>query len=167
MQCGPLSYCSDKNEVCHYKVFFCKHWKKNAGCGWTGWSVLPDFVPVLDCQFQKTVPVLLILSWLYPSINSMPSGCLVFVFSVCVYVSVCRLFSIKHFFRITVPRILTLVLLNPDMFCFANSVAPDQLASEEANWSGSALFAIMYVNLYQQSGSNSLIGWKLEMGVAA
>ena len=40
--------------------------------------------------------------------------------------------------------ILTLVLLNP---AFANSVDPDQLASEEANWSGSALFAIKYVNL--------------------
>ena len=39
---------------------------------------------------------------------------------------------------------LTLVLLNP---AFANSVGPDQLASEEANWSGSALFAIKYVNL--------------------
>ena len=32
---------------------------------------------------------------------------------------------------------------------FANSVDPDQLASEEANWSGSALFAIKYVNLKQ------------------
>ena len=30
---------------------------------------------------------------------------------------------------------------------FANSVDPDLLASEEANWSGSALFAIKYVNL--------------------
>ena len=30
---------------------------------------------------------------------------------------------------------------------FANSVDPDQLASEEANWSESALFAIKYVNL--------------------
>ena len=29
--------------------------------------------------------------------------------------------------------VLTLVLLNPDMLCFANSVDPDQLASEEAN----------------------------------
>ena len=38
--------------------------------------------------------------------------------------------------------ILTLVLLNPDVPCFANSEDPDQLASEEANWSGSALFAI-------------------------
>ena len=34
-----------------------------------------------------------------------------------------------RFFRI----ILTLVLLNPDIPCFANSVDPDQLASEEAN----------------------------------
>ena len=29
---------------------------------------------------------------------------------------------------------------------FATSVDPDQLASEEANWSGSALFIIKYVN---------------------
>ena len=50
---------------------------------------------------------------------------------------------------------------------FANSVDPDQLASEEANWSGSALFAIKYVNSYQQSGSSNLIGWKLEMGGAS
>ena len=42
---------------------------------------------------------------------------------------------------------LTLVLLNPDISCFANSVDPDQLASSEANWSGSALFAIKYANL--------------------
>ena len=61
---------------------------------------------------------------------------------------------------------LTLVLLNLDCPAFANSVDPDQLASEEANWSGSALFAIKYVNLYQQSWSSNLIGWKLEMGVA-
>ena len=31
---------------------------------------------------------------------------------------------------------------------FANSVDPDQLASEEANWSRSTLSAIKYVNLY-------------------
>ena len=30
---------------------------------------------------------------------------------------------------------------------FTNSVDPDQLASEEANWSVSALFAIKYMNL--------------------
>ena len=46
------------------------------------------------------------------------------------------------------------------------TVDPDQLASKEANWSGSALFVIKYVNLYQQSGLSNLIGWQLEMGVA-
>ena len=45
---------------------------------------------------------------------------------------------------------------------FANSVYSDQLASEEANWSGSALFANKYMNLYQQSGSNNLTGWNLK-----
>ena len=50
---------------------------------------------------------------------------------------------------------------------FANSVDPDQLASEEANWSGSAPFVIMYVSLYQQLGSSNLTGWKLEVGVAS
>ena len=38
--------------------------------------------------------------------------------------------------------ILTLVLLNPDIPAFANSVDPDQLASEEAIWSGSTPFVI-------------------------
>ena len=42
---------------------------------------------------------------------------------------------------------LTLVLLNLDIPCFTNSVDPDQLASEEANWSESALFAIKYAKL--------------------
>ena len=41
------------------------------------------------------------------------------------------------------------------------------MQAEEANWSGSALFAIKYVNLYQQSGSSNLISWKLEMGMAS
>ena len=49
---------------------------------------------------------------------------------------------------------LTRVLLNLYMSCLSNSVDPDQLASE-ANWSGSALFAIQYMNLYQQSGSST------------
>ena len=49
---------------------------------------------------------------------------------------------------------------------FANSVDPDQLASEETNWAGSALFVIKYENLYQQLGSSNLIGRKLEVGVA-
>ena len=48
-------------------------------------------------------------------------------------------------------------ILNPSP-AFANSVDPDQLASSEASCSGSALFAIKYVNLYQLSGSSNLNG---------
>ena len=44
-------------------------------------------------------------------------------------------------------NLLTLVCWTRIYPAFANSVDPDQLASEEANWSGSALFAIKYVNL--------------------
>ena len=62
---------------------------------------------------------------------------------------------------------LTLLLLNTTGPVIANSVDPDQLASEEANWSGSALFVIKYVNFYQKPGSSHLIGWKLEVGVAS
>ena len=65
---------------------------------------------------------------------------------------------------------LTLVLLNPDIHifnAFANGVHPDQLPSEEVNWSGSALFVIQCVNLYQQPGSTNLNGWKLEVGMAS
>ena len=62
---------------------------------------------------------------------------------------------------------LTFLLLNTTCPVWANSVDPDQLASEEANWSGSALFVIQYVNIYQQPGSSYLIGWKLEVGVAS
>ena len=36
------------------------------------------------------------------------------------------------------------------------SLDPDQSASEDANWSGSALFVIQYVYLYHQSGSDWL-----------
>ena len=62
---------------------------------------------------------------------------------------------------------LTLLLLNMTCPVLANSVEPNQLASEEANWSGSALFVIKYVNFQQKPGSNNLIGWKLEVGVAS
>ena len=72
------------------------------------------------------------------------------------FVSYCYNSHQKSVWSVTAP--LTLVLLNPDMSFFANSVDPDQLASEEANWSGSALFAIEYVNSYQHSGSSNLIG---------
>ena len=53
---------------------------------------------------------------------------------------------------------LTLLLLNTTCPVLVSSVGTDQLASEEANWSGSALFAIKYLNLYQQPGSSNLIG---------
>ena len=42
---------------------------------------------------------------------------------------------------------------------FANSAAPGQLASSEASWSGSSLFVIQNVNLYQQPGSSNPTGW--------
>ena len=61
---------------------------------------------------------------------------------------------------------LTLLLLNTTCPVLANSVDPDQLASD-ANWSGSALFVIKYVNFYQKPGSSNLIGWKLEVGMAS
>ena len=50
---------------------------------------------------------------------------------------------------------------------FAKSVAPDQSASDESNWSGSAPFVIQYLNLYQQPGSSNLIGLRLAMGAAS
>ena len=53
---------------------------------------------------------------------------------------------------------LTLFLLNTTCPVLANSVDPDQLASEEANWSGSALFVNKYVSFYQKPESRTLIG---------
>ena len=64
-------------------------------------------------------------------------------------------------------NILTLLLVNTSCPVLANSVDPDQLASEEASWSKSALFVIKCVNFYKKPGSSSLIGWKLEVGVAS
>ena len=63
--------------------------------------------------------------------------------------------------------LLTLLLLNTTCPVLANSVDPDQMASEEANWSGSALFVIKYVNFYQKPRSSNLIGWKLEVVVSS
>ena len=43
---------------------------------------------------------------------------------------------------------LTLLLLSMTCPVLANTVDPDQLASEEANWSGSALFVInMWISI--------------------
>ena len=68
---------------------------------------------------------------------------------------------------IRIASILTLLLLNTTCPVLANSVDPDQLASEEANWSGSALFVVKCVTFYQKLLSSNLIGWKLEVGVAS
>ena len=46
---------------------------------------------------------------------------------------------------------LTLLLQNTTCPVYANSVDQDQLASDEANWSRSALFVIKYGNLYQKT----------------
>ena len=62
---------------------------------------------------------------------------------------------------------LTLLLLITSCPVLANSEDPDHLASDEANWSGSALFVIKYVNFYQKLGSSNLIGWKSEMVMAS
>ena len=56
---------------------------------------------------------------------------------------------------------LTLLLLNTTCPVLANSEDPDQLASEEANCSGSALLVIKYVNFYQKPGSSNLIGLEI------
>ena len=53
----------------------------------------------------------------------------------------------------------TLVLLKSDIPCPCKQCRSRSVA----NWSRSALFAIKYVNLYQQPGSSNLIGWKLEV----
>ena len=69
---------------------------------------------------------------------------------------------------ISIPKCqLTLLLLNTTFPVLANSVDKNQLASKEANWSGSALFVIKYVNFYQKPGSSNVIGWKLEVGMAS
>ena len=54
----------------------------------------------------------------------------------------------------------SILLLNTTCPVLANCV-------DQANWSGSALFVIKYVNFYQKPRSSSLIDWKLEVGVAS
>ena len=55
--------------------------------------------------------------------------------------------------------ILTLILLFTTTPTFANSVDPDQMASEEAIWSGSTLFVILFVILNENILWHNLIGW--------
>ena len=67
-----------------------------------------------------------------------------------------------HYIRLKIHLIFNPGPAEPGLCpAFVNSVNPDQLASDEANWSGSALFAMKYVNWYQQFVSSNLTGWKL------
>ena len=44
----------------------------------------------------------------------------------------------------------------------ANSADPDQLASSEANWSGSTLFAKAgYIRVQQDKGYNNTLNWEV------
>ena len=54
---------------------------------------------------------------------------------------------------------LTLVLLKPDVSSLENSVDPDQLASDEAIWSGSALLSLQPHNPSDQLKSHNLASW--------
>ena len=54
-------------------------------------------------------------------------------------------------------------LAKHDMPCLSKQYR----SRSEANWSGSALFVIKYVNFYQKTGSSNLIEWKLEVGMAS
>ena len=80
---------------------------------------------------------------------------------ICIY---CWFKSRKywHFYATCNPS-----LAEHNMPCLSKQCNSRSLASEEANWSGSALFAIKDVNSYQNPGSSNLIGWKLEVGVAS
>ena len=73
----------------------------------------------------------------------------------------------EYLLLMSMVNVSTLLLLSMTCPVLANSVDPDQLASSEANWSGSALFIIKYVNFYRKPGSSNLTGWKLKVGVAS
>ena len=81
-----------------------------------------------------------------------------FFFLFLNFIEICWAFTFLGPFRVAYP-LACWTWICP---AFANKVDPDQLASEEANWSRSALFAIQY----EQTGSRNLIGWHLEVGVA-
>ena len=77
------------------------------------------------------------------------------------FLELVKIYVYQHIIQIT--ELLTLVLLDPDTPCLCKQSRSRSV--EEANWPGSAVFAIKHANLYPQSESNNLIGWKL--GVAS
>ena len=56
-----------------------------------------------------------------------------------------------QFFFHTVKFISTIILLNPEVIFFENTVDPDQLASDEAISSGSIMFSIFFVFTYSKT----------------
>ena len=52
----------------------------------------------------------------------------------------------------------------PGYACLCKQYRSRSVGLWRSQWFGSALFAILYLNLYQQPGSSNLIGWKLEVG---
>ena len=73
-------------------------------------------------------------------------------------------FALRAF---TVLYAITLVLLIPDIPCLCKQCRSRSVGFLRTNWSGSTLFVIENVNLYQEPGSSNLIGWKLEVGMAS
>ena len=57
---------------------------------------------------------------------------------------------------------LTLLLLSMTCPVLANRLDPDQLASEEANWSGSALFVIKYICMWISIKNPDQVIWLAE-----
>ena len=68
-----------------------------------------------------------------------------------------EVYTQNHCISEYLPTIIFLTPVEPRLPCIC-SVDPDQSASEEANWCGSALLVIKYLNLYQQSGLSNLTG---------
>ena len=96
-------------------------------------------------------------TWLDMNTILNPSSCSFFIFFVHtpwynnlkISRSYCANACLSHIYY----KSLTLLLRNTTCPVLANSVDPDQLASSEANWSGSALFVIKYANFYQKPSS--------------
>ena len=66
----------------------------------------------------------------------------------------------------TVIEYLTLNIRDPSILVFANSVDPDQTASEEAVWSGSTLFAMLFLIVKFNLVKYIFLGLISEMGGA-
>ena len=138
----------------------------------------PFLLTILVLNFER--------SFYHLQVCVKPTGCgsvdlirlhhLSWVYTVCSDLSVwlhtvnkvfTKFYNWTHSITFVMQNKLTLLLLTTTCPVLANSVDSDQLASEEANWSGYAPFVIEYVNFYQKRRSSNLVSWKLEVGVAS